>query len=84
MISSQSSRNLDFIFDSDMSFSDQINSVFNSCHFHIQVIIEFIISFHFQQPQLFKNWTTAIHYTRAFHKQISTNFNAVETHWYMS
>ena len=38
MISSQSARNLGFIFDSDMSFSDQINSVSKSCHFHIRDI----------------------------------------------
>ena len=31
-------RNLGFIFDSDMSFSDQINSVSKSCHFHIRDI----------------------------------------------
>ena len=35
---SSSARNLGFIFDSDMSFSDQINSVFKSCHFHIRDI----------------------------------------------
>ena len=36
---SSSARNLAcFIFDSDMSFSDQINSVSKSCHFHIRDI----------------------------------------------
>ena len=35
---SSSARNLEFIFDSDMSFSDQINSVSKSCHFHIRDI----------------------------------------------
>ena len=35
---SSSVRNLGFIFDSDMSFSDQINSVSKSCHFHIRDI----------------------------------------------
>ena len=30
------------------------------------------------------NLTTAIHYTLAFHKQISTNFNAFKTHWHAS
>ena len=36
---SSSARNLGFIFDSDMSFSDQINSVVSkSCHFHIRDI----------------------------------------------
>ena len=33
-----SASNLGFIFDSDMSFSDQINSVSKSCHFHIRDI----------------------------------------------
>ena len=35
---SSSARNLGFIFDSDMSFSDQINSLSKSCHFHIRDI----------------------------------------------
>ena len=35
---SSSARNLGFIFDSDMSFSDQINSVSKSCPFHIRDI----------------------------------------------
>ena len=33
-----SARNLGFIFDSDMSFTDQINSLSMSCHFHIRYI----------------------------------------------
>ena len=35
---SSSTRNLGFIFDSDMSFTDQINSLSKSCHFHIRDI----------------------------------------------
>ena len=35
---SSSARNLGFIFDSDMSFFEQINSVSKSCHFHIRDI----------------------------------------------
>ena len=35
---SSSARNLSFIFDSDMSFTDQINSLSKSCHFHIRDI----------------------------------------------
>ena len=35
---SSSACNLGFIFESDMSFSDQINSVSKSCHFHIRDI----------------------------------------------
>ena len=33
-----SAQNLGFIFDSDMSFPDQINSLSKSCHFHIRDI----------------------------------------------
>ena len=58
---SSSARNLGFIFDSDVSFSDQINSVSKSCHFHIRdirrithesitnkilLIIRFFVNFH--------------------------------------
>ena len=35
---SSSARNLGFIFDSDMSFTDQINSLSKTCHFHIRDI----------------------------------------------
>ena len=35
---SSSARNLGFIFDSDMSFTDQINSLSKSCHFYIRDI----------------------------------------------
>ena len=35
---SSSARNLGFIFESDMSFTDQINSLSKSCHFHIRDI----------------------------------------------
>ena len=35
---STSARNLGIIFDSDMSFSDQFNSVSKSCHFHVRDI----------------------------------------------
>ena len=35
---SSSARNLGFIFDSDMSFTDQINSLSKFCHFHIRDI----------------------------------------------
>ena len=35
---SSSARNIGFIFDSDMSFTDQINSLYKSCHFHIRDI----------------------------------------------
>ena len=94
MISSQSVPllcNLGFIFDSDMSFSDQINSVSKSCHFHITrhpSNSSSSSSLNFLQSQLLQmhlspaNLTTAIHFTLASHKQISTNFNAFKIHWY--
>ena len=87
---SSSARNLGFIFDSDMSFSDQINSVSKSCHFHIRDIrrIRHLLPLSaalLSQTHLSPaNLTTVIHYTLASHKQISTNFNAFKTHWHAS
>ena len=52
--------------------------------------VEFVIFFLFLQPQLLQihlspaNSTTAIHFTLASHKQISTNFNAFKIHWHVS
>ena len=52
--------------------------------------VEFVIFFLFLQPQLLQihlspaNLTTAIHFTLASHKQISTNFNAFKIHWHVS
>ena len=52
--------------------------------------VEFVIFFLFLQPQLLQihlsraNLTTAIHFTLAFHKQISPNFNAFKIHWHVS
>ena len=87
---SSSARNLGFIFDSDMSFSEQINSVSKSCHFHIRDICRSVIFFLFLQPQPLQiplspaNLTIAIHFTLASHNLISTNFNAFKTHWHAS
>ena len=74
-----------------MSFSDQINSVSKSCHFHIRDIrrIRHLLPLSLQ-PQLLQihlspaNLTIAIHFTLASHKQISTNFNAFKIHWHVS
>ena len=55
-----------------------------------ETFVEFVIFFLFLQQQLLQihlspaNLTTAIHYTLASHKQISTNFNAFKTHWHVS
>ena len=52
--------------------------------------VEFVIFFLFLQPQLLQihlspaNLTTAIHFTLASHKQISTNFNTFKIHWHVS
>ena len=88
---SSSARNLGFIFDSDMSFSEQINSVSKSCHFHIREHPSNpSSSSFFLQPQLLQiplspaNLTIAIHFTLASHNLISTNFNAFKTHWHAS
>ena len=93
MISSQSVpllAILGFIFDSDMSFSDQIKSVSKSCHFHIRDIRRILLPLsaatalanHLSPANL--TTVTVIHYTLASHKSISTNFNAFKTHWHAS
>ena len=52
--------------------------------------VKFVIFFIFLQPQLLQihlspaNLTTAIHFTLASHKQISTNFTAFKIHWHVS
>ena len=74
---SSSARNLGFIFDSDMSFTDQINSLSKSCHFHMiisETSVVFVISFLFLQLQRLPihsspaNLIIAIHSTMAFRK----------------
>ena len=54
-----------------------------------EISVEFVIFFLYLQPQhlqihLFPaNLTTAIHFTLASHKQISTNFNEFKIHWHV-
>ena len=88
---SSSARNLGFIFDSDMSFSEQINSVSKSCHFHIRghpsnpsSSPSFCSHSSCKFPLSPANLTIAIHFTLASHNLISTNFNAFKTHWHAS
>ena len=87
---SSSARNLGFIFDSDMSFSDQINSVSKSCHFHIRDIrrirhlLPLSTATALANSLVSSNLTIAIHFTLASHKQTSTNFNAFKIHWHVS
>ena len=58
--------------------------------FTSETSVEFVIFFLFLQSQLLQihlsaaNLTTAIHFTLASHKQISTNFNAFKIHWHVS
>ena len=56
-----------FIFDSDISISDLINSLSKTCHFHSETSVKFVIFFLFLHLQLSQihlspaNLTTAIH-----------------------
>ena len=87
------------IFDSDMIFFDEINAVLYSV-LYSQILsfscisaasVEFVI---FSGPLsaatdlanslVSSKLDTVIHYTLAFQKQISTNFNAFKTHWHVS
>ena len=58
--------------------------------FTSETSVEFVIFFLFLQPQHLQihlspaNLTTAIHFTLASHKQISTHFNAFKIHWHVS
>ena len=87
---SSSARNLGFIFDSDMSFSDQIKSVSKSCHFHIRDIRRIRHLLPLSAATALANSLVSSkldycnHYTLASHKSISTNFNAFKTHWHAS
>ena len=63
----------------------------NNTWIHIyRLSVEFVILFLSLQPQLLQihlspaNWTIAIHFTLASHKQNSTNFNAFKIHWHVS
>ena len=73
-----------------MSFSDQINSLSKSCHFHIRDIrrIRHLLPLATVTALAYSlspaNLTTAIQYNLASHKQISTNFNAFKIHWHVS
>ena len=59
---SSSARNLGFIFDSHMSFTDQINSLSKSCLLPLSVATTLVSH---SSPA---NWITAIHSTMAFRK----------------
>ena len=87
---SSSARNLGFIFDSDMSFTDQINSLSKSCHFHSETFVVFVISFLFLQLQRLPihsspaNLIIVIHSTMAFRMLTWTKYSAYKILWLVS
>ena len=85
---SSSARNLGFIFDSDMSFTDQINFLSKSCHFHIRDIrrIRHLLPLFLQLQRLPihsspANLIIAIHSTMAFRKLTWTKYSAYKILW---
>ena len=67
-----------------MSFSDQINSVSKSCHFHIRDIRRIRHSLPLSTATALANsLVSCIKLDYCFHKQISTNFNAFKFHWHV-
>ena len=88
---SSSACNLGFIFDSDKSFSDLINSVSKSYYFLIRDIRRIRHLLPLSTATALANsllpskldYCNSL-YTLASHKQISTNFNAFKTHWHVS
>ena len=81
---------LGFIFDSDMSFSDQIKSVSKSCHFHIRDIrrIRHLLPLSTATALANSLVSSKLDYCNSLYsgiyKQISTNFNAFKIHWHVS
>ena len=73
-----------------MSFSDQINSVSKSCHFHIRDIRRICHLLPLSTATALANSLVSSKldycnfFTLASHKQISTNFNAFKIHWHVS
>ena len=86
-----SARNLGFIFDSDMSFTDQMNSLSKSFHFHIRDVrrIRHLLPLS-AATALAKNHLSpanliiAIHYTMAFCKLTWTKYSAYKILWLVS
>ena len=73
--------NLGFIFDSDMSFSDQINSVSKSCHFHIRNIRRIRYLFPFSTATALANSlvSSKLDYCNSLYSGISqTNLNKLQ------
>ena len=83
---SSSARNLGFIFDSDKSFSQQMNLSFSHPRHPLNPSSSSSFCSHSscKFPLSPANLTIAIHFTLASHNLISTNFNAFKTHWHES
>ena len=87
---SSSARNLGFIFVSDMFFSDQINSVSKSCHFHIRDIRWICHLLPLSTATALANSlvSSKLDYCNslylASHKEILTDYNAFKIHWHVS
>ena len=93
---SSSAHNLGFIFDSDMSFSEQINSVSKSCHFHIRDI-RHLLPLSAATALANSLVSSKLDYCNSLYSGISQsnlqnfnqiinhqNFNAFKTHWHVS
>ena len=87
---SSSARNLGFIFDSDMSFSDQVNSVSKSCHFHIRDIrrIRHLLPLSAATALANSLVSSKLDYCNSLYSGISqANLNKlqrIQTHWHAS
>ena len=87
---SSSARNLGFIFDSDMSFTDQINSLSKSCHFHIRDIrrIRHLLPLSAATAIANSLVSSKLDYcnslTMAFRKLTSTKYSAYKILWLVS
>ena len=89
---SSSARNLGFIFDSDMSFTDQINSLSKSCHFHIRDIRRIRHLLPLSAATALANslvsskldYCNNIHSTMAFRKLTWTKCSAYKILWLVS
>ena len=87
---SSSARNLGFIFDSDMSFTDQITPCLSLVIFISETSVVFVISFLFLQLQRLPihsspaNLIIVIHSTMAFRKLTWTKYSAYKILWLVS
>ena len=87
---SSSTRNLGFVFDSDMFFSDQINSLSKSCHFHTRDIRQICHLLSLSAATALANSlvSSKLDYCNSIYSGISqANLNKlqrIQTHWHAS